>query len=521
LDKATLLMRPLEPTELPQDLQVRLADTTLVANATVEVIGGESLTLLDWDDEGFGVHPPIPGRRYIAAGGFLGNEALLYDADLGGVVIGDVDPFSPLAEIPAGTLLTEVDGRSVLDMSADELAAYFARNPITGDSVIRYRGLDGIDGALLLGAVGVVRDLKLLDVTSANVSASQFDAEMRVYLREPGEYRLTDESGNPLSDWTAFPADATPTMIAAGIPRNADDDYELYVERRIGDRVRKFQMPFKLEAERVRPSVDVVDPTILDRDPDGTRVRERIRIRVPGSGDGTTIIRSGDGIRADLDGSQRTLISGGDTERISIRTTGDAAAPGAPGSNTRSPDGSMAPAAAPAAGAPPAGSPPPGAPSPAPGSPAPTPPSNAPPSNAPPSDAPPSPAPPASAPPGPAPPSPAPPGSPAPPQPAPPAGSDTRAPAPPPGTPAPPTGSDTRAPASAYPAGSDTRFQPRTPAGTVTGKPARGVVSGAQGSTTRGKVNTPLPAPKRSADDDGESTGSGLLEALKNYRRDN
>jgi hypothetical protein len=57
----------------------------------------------------------------------------------------------------------------------------------------------------------------------------------------------------------------------------------------------------------------------------------------------------------------------------------------------------------------------------------------------------------------------------------------------------------------------------------VTGKPTRaGTVTEAEGSATRGKVDSPLPAPKRSKQEaDGEPKESGLLEALKKYRRDN
>ena len=63
LNKQTLLMRPLEATEIPQDLQVRLAQTGLVANATVEVRGGTLVTsVADIDTDAWSVHPPVPAR---------------------------------------------------------------------------------------------------------------------------------------------------------------------------------------------------------------------------------------------------------------------------------------------------------------------------------------------------------------------------------------------------------------------------------------------------------------------------
>jgi hypothetical protein len=104
-----------------------------------------------------------------------------------------------------------------------------------------------------------------------------------MYLRLPGEYRLTDASGTPLSDWAAYPQDATPLISLTGVARNPDDDYEWYVERRIGEQVRRFQVPFKLEPERspqrlIQAVDDDPDYEYVDR-PDGERRRVKRTIR--------------------------------------------------------------------------------------------------------------------------------------------------------------------------------------------------------------------------------------------------
>lgn len=461
LDKRTLLMRPLLATEIPQDLQVRLAQTGLVANATVEVKGGLLATsIADVEPDMWLTHPPVPTRgKYINGGSYLGENALLYDKDRGGLLVGNVnDPFSPLAAYQ-GNLLTEVNGVSLVGMSPDELAAYFREHPVVPGDVIRYQGDDGVIGATLLGVdVGAVPDFKQIDVAAKNVAADKFDAELRLYLRQPGEYRLTDAAGTTLCDWAPFPADATPLMVATGIPRTASDEYDLYVERKVDDKVRKFQVQFSLASAAKRTVAEPVNvgPTVVAPAgdvPDGPRVRERVRVRIPAG--------------ADPEAVKKAL------EKAGVGP--QARAPGAgPG------DGAGDGPGAPAPGSP---APAPGAPAPGPGAPAPAP-----------GDAPPAPGQPAPA-----------SGKPVPGSPAPalamPSGSGTRAPA---ATPAVPVGSDTRGPVL----GSATRVGgPATPAGSATRT--------ATGTAKAGKTS---PQKAATADDDDQKK-SKFLEALKDFDR--
>ena len=370
IDKRQLLLRGLEATDdVGQPMRVALGNSELTATGTVVVRGGDMFALLEAGDA-FGMHPPVPARgRYIDAGSYLGSDVLMYDNTRGLIVGADIDPFSPLGVIPRGSQIVEVNGVALDQMSPEELAAYFRTRRVGEGDVIRYRGSDGLLGTVLLGdRVGVVRDFRLLDVLSTNVTPNAFDADLRMYLRLPGEYRLTDASGTPLIDWATYPQDATPLISLTSVARNPDDDYEWYVERRIGEQVRRFQVPFKLEPERstrrVVPAVDD-DPDYEYVDgPDGERqrVRRTIRtIRRPASDAGSSVIRFPDGTVA---------ASGPGVPSPSSSPAGSA--PGAPAPAPGSPG--PAPPAPGSPGPPAPGSP---APAPAPGSPAPAPPAPA------------------------------------------------------------------------------------------------------------------------------------------------
>ena len=373
LDKQTLLMRPLEATEIPQDLQVRLAQTGLVANATVEVRGGTLVaSVADIDADAWSVHPPVPARgKYINAGGYLGDNAFLYDPDRGGLVVGNInDPFAPLAA-HQGDLVTEVNGVSLVGMSPDELAAYFREHPVVPGDVLRYQGADGVVGAMLLGVdVGAVPDFKQIDVAAKNVSAQNFDAELRVYLRQPGDYRLADAAGTVLCDWAPFASDATPLFVATGIPRTADDEYDLYVERRVDDKVRKFQVQFSLASAARRTVTEpvIVAPTVDA--PDGPRVRERVRIRIPAGTDPAEVQRAlkKAGVGPGAPGSGPAPVHLPRFARSWLTGSGAGAPAPAPGSPAPAPG---APAPAPADAKPAPGSPAPAPGKPAPGSPVP------------------------------------------------------------------------------------------------------------------------------------------------------
>jgi hypothetical protein len=183
LDRQSLTLTPLAPTDLPQDLQVRLAGSDVVAIGTLEVRESEFTPADVWrrNVTHFAVHPPVAGRRNY--------------------------PDSP--DAPA---------RPVLVASA--------RRPDN--------------------SVDAVREVRVSDVRPKHLSAEGFHAELQLDLRLTGDYRLTDAAGKSLSDWQTVSGGTTATLTSVRLPRSADDEYELYVERKIGDQVRRFQVPFTL-----------------------------------------------------------------------------------------------------------------------------------------------------------------------------------------------------------------------------------------------------------------------------------
>ena len=99
----------------------------------------------------------------------------------------------------------------------------------SGD-VIRYRDAEG---ELLTHVLGsrpgeLVVPVKVLDVRSPAQTADTFDLELPVYLREAGQYRLTDKSGAELVGWKNYPNEATP-IFSAKLPRSADNEYVVSV----------------------------------------------------------------------------------------------------------------------------------------------------------------------------------------------------------------------------------------------------------------------------------------------------
>ena len=83
-------------------------------------------------------------------------------------------------------------------------------------------------------------------VRPAQLTADGFHAELQLDLRLAGEYRLTDATGQALSDWQTVSGRHDRHADQRRLARSADDEYELYVERKIGDQVRRFQVPFTL-----------------------------------------------------------------------------------------------------------------------------------------------------------------------------------------------------------------------------------------------------------------------------------
>src|SRR3569833_685676 len=89
-------------------------------------------------------------------------------------------------------------------------------------------------------------EVKLVGVCAAEVTADSFRASIDLELSQQGEYRLVDDQGVALSDWSELGPDSAATLVSQPVPRRAGDDYELFVERRTGNELRRFQAAFKL-----------------------------------------------------------------------------------------------------------------------------------------------------------------------------------------------------------------------------------------------------------------------------------
>jgi hypothetical protein len=94
--------------------------------------------------------------------------------------------------------------------------------------------------------VEVRYDVRLLGVRALEVSASYFRPEVRIETAQAGDYRLVDSRGAAISPWSGLGAGSTADLIGGAVPRAAGDAYELFVERRRGDEIRRYQAAFQL-----------------------------------------------------------------------------------------------------------------------------------------------------------------------------------------------------------------------------------------------------------------------------------
>ncbi len=247
LNRDTLQLFGIQTTDNPHTLAVKFGEN-LVAEATVEVVGPPTTTVVTLDDE-FLVYPPIGGGTVVGPT-YLG-DGLTFSSG-GGLVVGDVLAGTPLAVagIPSGAIITGADGIRFEGSPVAQLKEYLAGNPIGPGTVLQYRlpGDDELHIVQLNEARGV-SPVRLVEVRARNVSATEFSAELTLELREEGEYRLVDGQGKPLSERQHLGPLVTATMLTTSLPRSADREYDVWVERQIGETIKKFQITFKLETD--------------------------------------------------------------------------------------------------------------------------------------------------------------------------------------------------------------------------------------------------------------------------------
>jgi len=255
LDRTALKLFGITPTNQPQPLVAQLGTNDEIrAEARVRVVSSPlvSSDIVELGGDEFLVHPPVSvvgGRRYVLDTGAATRGAIVYGDD--GVIVGDdVPPDSLLASsgLRRGYTIVSHEGRDLSGMPRAELIEYFKSNPIQYGDRIGYRGLDGAGGMVKLGvtSVGVVQEVRLLGVNTENVTPTDFNASLDLDLREAAEYRVTNSDGEPLTDWQQLGPTPLTTITTGKITRNASDRYELFIERKMGEQVERYQLRFSL-----------------------------------------------------------------------------------------------------------------------------------------------------------------------------------------------------------------------------------------------------------------------------------
>lgn len=95
-----------------------------------------------------------------------------------------------------------------------------------------------------------VQEVKLLGLRISNLARNNFRPELVIAVSDAGYYRVVDSNGEALCDWVLLEANAKTTLKCLAVPRTINNEYDLYVERKIGDFTKRYQFPFKLRADK-------------------------------------------------------------------------------------------------------------------------------------------------------------------------------------------------------------------------------------------------------------------------------
>jgi len=206
------------------------------------VIGGPRVTL--------GGATPLVGTA-IHPRSYLNHGLHLRD---GRVVVGDLPVGSVLhrSRFVPGSTVMGVNGTSFIGADAAVIGDYFRTHPLVDGDVVEYRSPLGVveksvvSGAAAMGDVAVSYDVRVVGIRIQRISPQEVQPAIDLELAKSAEYRLVDTQGKALSAWTKFNPQAAATLLSNPLPRAAGDDYEMFVERRQGGDVRRFQVAFQL-----------------------------------------------------------------------------------------------------------------------------------------------------------------------------------------------------------------------------------------------------------------------------------
>ncbi len=237
----------LAPTVADEKLEVKYKfDDFPPAEAAVRVEVPTEVAAVG-DDE-WGVHPPlargIARAHAIPGGAHFGNDGLIYRD--GQVVVRNDLPNLGLSQ---GQVITHVGGERISGLAPNLVSDYVQQ--LGPGGVVTVLGPNGGPLDVTLGGVGVAafQDIVLNYAKEIEVSAQAFRAELNFNVRKAGDYRVTDAAGQPLSDWATVPAGSPLTLNTAAIPRlGAGAEYDIKVERKIGNSIIAFPITIKLES---------------------------------------------------------------------------------------------------------------------------------------------------------------------------------------------------------------------------------------------------------------------------------
>jgi hypothetical protein len=134
--------------------------------------------------------------------------------------------------------------------------------PVGTDVVVGGTGVTAVGPGVVVAAPGevvgerpavvslAVQEVKLLGLRVQNLALGSFQSALEIAVSDKGSYRVVDAKGEPLCDWVNLGANATATLNCLAVPRTITDEYELFIERKIGDISKRYQFPFKIRADK-------------------------------------------------------------------------------------------------------------------------------------------------------------------------------------------------------------------------------------------------------------------------------
>lgn len=247
LNRQSLELFGITPTGEQWPLVVQLGESeALQATAMVTVVGSSlaSTTVVDLGGDEFMVYPPLP----FGGGQIVLPDGLVYRD--GHVYVGDVGRDSAFYGIPSGTRIDMIGDQRIVGWDGNRIAQYFHDYDFLPGTVIHGSIEGGAVRPFRLGREVLVLPVQAVEFRADNVSASTFDAALSFAVERPGEYRLTDQTGQPLSEWQAADGNSLIKYNAPAVSRNESAIYNFIVERKIDGLVVKF--PFSLELKSAR-----------------------------------------------------------------------------------------------------------------------------------------------------------------------------------------------------------------------------------------------------------------------------